>query len=266
MTSTQPNKPTQQTFTAAYKAQNLAEFDTLPEVSPERVSLVRKEKLYHSHLEHWRKQQESGTLPSSAGKPAKDGQSAELARLRSENKNLKAKNESLTVELRKTKTALYISEKHSRCSRTSLTARTPARTEPSSTIISPSWRSPPSLASRARSFVNPAPACTVSVILCLASKSLASRSVIPRSCPSTSVRTSCPCCTLLRSRTSHRASCARSCWMSASTCARRPPCTGCCASAASPSSVSPIPPTLLRRNLSLSLTARTSSGPVISLS
>jgi transposase len=107
----QPGRPARRTFTAAYKARILAEFDALPEGSPERGALLRKERLYHSHLEHWRKQQEAGTLPLPAGKPAKDGQSAELARLRAENKNLQARNQRLTGELGKTKAALDIAGK-----------------------------------------------------------------------------------------------------------------------------------------------------------
>ena len=103
MTSRQPGRPARRTFTAAYKARILAEFDALPEGSPERGALLRKERLYHSHLEHWRKQQESGTLPSSAGKPTKDGQSAELAGCGREQES-EARNERLAGELGKTKT------------------------------------------------------------------------------------------------------------------------------------------------------------------
>jgi transposase-like protein len=118
VTSGKPARPTRRTFTAAYKARILAAYDALPEGSPERGALMRKEKLYHSHIEHWRKQQENGTLVSSAGKPARDAESGELARLRAENKKLKAdsakleaRNEKLASELGKTKTALDIAGK-----------------------------------------------------------------------------------------------------------------------------------------------------------
>jgi transposase len=118
VTSGKPARPTRRTFTAAYKARILAAYDALPEGSPERGALMRKEKLYHSHIEYWRKQQGNGTLASSAGKPARDTESGELARLRAENKKLKAdsaklesRNEKLASELGKTKTALDIAGK-----------------------------------------------------------------------------------------------------------------------------------------------------------
>jgi transposase-like protein len=111
VTSRKPGRPARRTFTAAYKARILAEFDALPEGSPGRGALLRKEKLYHSHIEYWRKTQDAGTLPSSAGQLAKSGESAELARLRAENKKLKARNERLAGELGKTKTALDIAGK-----------------------------------------------------------------------------------------------------------------------------------------------------------
>ena len=111
VTSRKPGRPARRTFTAAYKARILAEFDALPEGSPGRGALLRKEKLYHSHIEYWRKTQDAGTLPSSAGQLAKSGESPELARLRAENKKLKARNERLAGELGKTKTALDIAGK-----------------------------------------------------------------------------------------------------------------------------------------------------------
>ena len=72
------------------------------------------ERLYHSHLEHWRKQQAAGTLPSPAGQPEKRGvRGAGTAAGR--NKKLKARNEKLTEELGKTRAVLDIAGKHSRC-------------------------------------------------------------------------------------------------------------------------------------------------------
>jgi transposase len=116
--SSQPGRPKRRTFTAAYKARILAAYDALPEGSAERGALMRSERLYHSHIEHWRKQQNNGTLAASTGKPKKGKESEELARLRAENKRLKAeaakleaRNEKLTGELGKTKTALDIAGK-----------------------------------------------------------------------------------------------------------------------------------------------------------
>ena len=93
------------------KARILAAYDALPEGSPERGELMRGERLYHSHLEHWRGQQEKGTLPASSGKPERGAEADELARLLAENKKLKARNENLAARLGKTRTAPDIAGK-----------------------------------------------------------------------------------------------------------------------------------------------------------
>lgn len=111
VTEGQPARPKRRTFTAAYNARVLAEFDALPAGSPERGALMRRERLYHSHIEHWRHQQEAGTLPATSGRPGKSAEAEELARLRAENKKLKARNDRLQSELGKTKTALDIAGK-----------------------------------------------------------------------------------------------------------------------------------------------------------
>lgn len=111
VTNERPSRPKRRTFTAAYKARILAAYDALPEGSAERGALMRSERLYHSHIEHWRKQQDNGTLAASTGKPTRDADSDELARLRAENKKLKAANQKLSGELDKTKTALDIAGK-----------------------------------------------------------------------------------------------------------------------------------------------------------
>lgn len=64
------SRPKRRTFTAAYKARILAEYDALPDGSAGRGELMRRERLYHSHIEHWRAQQRKGTLPATTGKPA----------------------------------------------------------------------------------------------------------------------------------------------------------------------------------------------------
>ena len=112
VTSGKPGKPKRRTFTAAYKARILAEFDALPENSPERGALLRKERLWHSHIEDWRRQRDAGCLPAGRRKRSRrTPESEELARLRAENKKLQAKNEKLARDLGKTKTALDIAGK-----------------------------------------------------------------------------------------------------------------------------------------------------------
>jgi transposase len=111
VSSGKPGRPKRRAFTAAYKARILAEYDALPDGSPERGALMRRERLYHSHLEHWRGQQEKGTLPATSGKREKDPQAEELTRLRAENKKLKARNGKLENELGRTRTALDIAGK-----------------------------------------------------------------------------------------------------------------------------------------------------------
>ena len=137
VTNEQPGRPKRRTFTKAYKARTLAAFDALPEGSPERGALLRTEKLYHSHIEHWRKQAENGTLAASTGRPKKDAESEELARLRAENKKLKAdaaklaaRNDKLRGNSERPGPPWTSREKHSRCWRTSQAARTPTRAEP----------------------------------------------------------------------------------------------------------------------------------------
>jgi transposase len=112
VTSGKPGRPKRRTFTAAFKARILAEYDALPDGSPQRGELMRRERLYHSHIEHWRTQQEKGTLPATTGRPApRSAEAEELARLRAENKKLKTRNSRLESDLGKTRTALDIAGK-----------------------------------------------------------------------------------------------------------------------------------------------------------
>jgi transposase-like protein len=105
------NRPKRRTFTASYKLQILEEYEALPVGGSERGALMRREGLYHSHLDKWRKDRDAGALNALAPKPAKSEDAAELARLRAENKKLQAENGKLSTQLGKTKTALSIAGK-----------------------------------------------------------------------------------------------------------------------------------------------------------
>src|SRR5262249_37008025 len=111
VTSGRPGKPKRRAFTAAYKARILAEFDALPENSAERGALLRKERLWHSHIEDWRRQRDRLVPGGKSEKKPQDADSAELARLRAENRKLQAQNEKLARDLGKTKTAPDIAGK-----------------------------------------------------------------------------------------------------------------------------------------------------------
>jgi len=91
VSSGKPGRPKRRAFTAAYKARILAEYDALPEGSSERGALMR--------------------LPATSGKQEKSAEAGELARLRAENKKLKARNGKLENELGRTRTALDIAGK-----------------------------------------------------------------------------------------------------------------------------------------------------------
>ena len=94
----QPNpevavKPVRRRFTAEYKQRVLHEAEACTQAG-ERGALLRREGLYSSHLNTWRRQRDRGALqglkPAKRGRKA-DPQAAEMARLKRENERLKAK-------------------------------------------------------------------------------------------------------------------------------------------------------------------------------
>jgi transposase-like protein len=99
-------RPTRRSFTAEYKAEILAEYDSHPKGSEERGAILRREGLYSSHLSEWRKQAEAGAREGLAHK-SKKRRSAEEVEL----DKLRRQNERLSSELRKTQTALEITGK-----------------------------------------------------------------------------------------------------------------------------------------------------------
>jgi transposase len=97
-------QPKRRTFTAAYKARILREYDQL-ETGRERGALLRREGLYSSHIADWRKSRDAGAVngldSKPAGRPGRSAEAVEIERLRKEN-------EKLTAELTRTKAALEV--------------------------------------------------------------------------------------------------------------------------------------------------------------
>jgi transposase-like protein len=97
-------QPKRRAFTAAYKARILQEYDQL-QTGRERGALLRREGLYSSHLDGWRKSRDAAAANGLADKPAgRPGRSAEAV----ENERLRKENEKLTAELTRTKAALEV--------------------------------------------------------------------------------------------------------------------------------------------------------------
>lgn len=88
-------KATRRRFTAEYKARILAEYERLP--NGERGALLRREGLYSSHIDAWRKLRDGGGLgalePRKRGRPPKQRNllEPEVQRLRRENARLERK-------------------------------------------------------------------------------------------------------------------------------------------------------------------------------
>ena len=99
-------RPQRRTFTAEFKARILDEYDAAPD-SGARGAILRRERLYGSHILDWRKARDAGAAAGltdrrqAAARAAKKAENAELARLQRENARLQA-------ELNKTQTALQI--------------------------------------------------------------------------------------------------------------------------------------------------------------
>jgi transposase len=98
------DRPKRRRFTAAYKMEILAEYDKLTD-SAERGALLRREGLYHSHVQQWRAARDQGALQALTDKPA--GRAAP-SKADAQAQRLRKENERLTAELARTKAALEI--------------------------------------------------------------------------------------------------------------------------------------------------------------
>ncbi|MGH3990173.1 MAG: hypothetical protein ACRDTZ_23090 [Pseudonocardiaceae bacterium] len=82
----------------------LAEYERLSDPS-ERGALLRREGLYHSHVQAWRQARDQGVLNALSARPA--GRPSR-SKAEVDNERLRAENERLAGELAKTKAALEI--------------------------------------------------------------------------------------------------------------------------------------------------------------
>jgi transposase len=86
-----PAKPRSRTYSAAYKARILDEYESLDKAG--KGALLRREGLYTSLISAWRIQRDQGALQAlaqPAGRPPADPRDRETARLRKENERLRA--------------------------------------------------------------------------------------------------------------------------------------------------------------------------------
>ena len=85
-----PERPQRRRFTVEYKLRVLAETDAAP--FGQIAAILRREALYASHLESFRKQRDSGALIAGAQRkrgPQRNPLGAENAKLRRENERLR---------------------------------------------------------------------------------------------------------------------------------------------------------------------------------
>jgi transposase-like protein len=86
-----PAKARSRTYSAAYKARILAEYESLDKAG--KGALLRREGLYTSLISAWRQQRDQGALAAlakPAGRPQADPADRENTRLRKENERLRA--------------------------------------------------------------------------------------------------------------------------------------------------------------------------------
>jgi transposase-like protein len=93
-------RPKRRTFTAAYKLAIVEEYGQLAD-GRDRGALLRREGLYHSHIQQWREARDKGLPGKAPGRPARSAAEVDNDRLRKEN-------EKLTAELARTKAAIEV--------------------------------------------------------------------------------------------------------------------------------------------------------------
>ncbi len=103
-------RPKRRHFTADYKLRMVEEYDAAAQ--GEKGALLRREGLYDSSIQLWRRQRDSGELtasgPATAPRTGKSPELLELERLRKENEKLARQKERAEKKLAQTEAALEI--------------------------------------------------------------------------------------------------------------------------------------------------------------
>ncbi len=84
-----PERARRRTFTAKYKLEILAAYDAAPD--GEKGALLRREGLYSSHIDYWRRARDAGALAGLAaprGRKRRDPQAERIARLEADKQQL----------------------------------------------------------------------------------------------------------------------------------------------------------------------------------
>ncbi len=98
--SPRSERPRRRTFTAGYKLAIVAEYDAAE--SGEKGAILRRERLYSSHVVEWRRARDAGALAGLAEQPRTSKRSPEQAEI----DRLTARAERAEAELARTKAAL----------------------------------------------------------------------------------------------------------------------------------------------------------------
>jgi transposase len=100
-------RPARRSFTAEYKAAVVAEYEAAPH--GEKSAVLRREGLFHSHVQEWSRARNAGVTPASAnGSGSTSATTARLSRAERETDRLRAENARLTAKLAQTQAALSI--------------------------------------------------------------------------------------------------------------------------------------------------------------
>jgi len=104
-------RPKRRTFSAAYKLRMVEEYDAAEH--GEKGALLRREGLYESSIQLWRRQRDAGELTASGAarpiaKKEKSPEQAELEQLRKEKARLERQNAAMARKLKQTEAALDI--------------------------------------------------------------------------------------------------------------------------------------------------------------